>query len=75
MSSWGAQLAYTQIGHEPLWCCEYLRYLFAYTGLVWNLPQSRLCDYTVKCKGCGENIPAPVQTMPDTWVVAGVSSV
>jgi hypothetical protein len=44
----------TQIGHEPGWCCEYLRYLFAYTVLVWNLPQSRLCDYTVRCKGCGE---------------------
>ena len=27
------------------------------------------CDYTVRCKGCGENIPAPVETMPDTWIV------
>jgi len=37
---------------------------------VWNLPASRVCDYTVRCKGCGENIPAPVETMPDTWIVA-----
>jgi len=44
--------------------------LFAYNGEVWNLPDSRLCDYTISCKGCGENIPAPVQTMPDTWIVA-----
>jgi len=29
-----------------------------------------VCDYTVRCKGCGENIPAPVQAMPDTWIVA-----
>ena len=37
---------------------------------VWNLPETRLCDYTIRCKGCGENIPAPVQTMPDTWIIA-----
>ena len=48
----------------------YFRLLFAYNGEVWNLPDSRLCDYTISCKGCGENIPAPVQTMPDTWIVA-----
>ena len=36
---------------------------------MWNLPDSRICDYTVTCKGCGQNIPAPVQTMPDTWIV------
>jgi len=44
--------------------------LFAYNGRLWNLPDSRLCDYTTSCKGCGENIPAPVQTMPDTWIIA-----
>jgi hypothetical protein len=37
---------------------------------VWNLPDARVCDFTVKCKVCHENIPAPVQTMPDTWIVA-----
>ena len=37
---------------------------------VWNLPSSRLCDYAVRCKRCAETIPAPVQTMPDTWIVA-----
>ncbi len=37
---------------------------------MWQLPQSPVCDYAVRCKGCGENIPAPVQTMPDTWIVA-----
>jgi hypothetical protein len=49
---------------------DYFRFIFAYTGAVFNLPQSRLCDYTVRCKGCSENIPAPVQTMPDTWIIA-----
>jgi hypothetical protein len=50
--------------------CAHIRRLFAYTGDVWNLPQSRLCDYAIWCKGCGEAIPAPVETMPDTWIVA-----
>ena len=50
--------------------CAFLRHLFAYTVVVWNLPQSRLCDFAVQCEGCGETIPAPVGTMPDTWIVA-----
>jgi rRNA maturation protein Nop10 len=37
---------------------------------MWNLPAARVCDYTLRCKGCGENIAAPVETMPDTWIVA-----
>jgi len=31
---------------------------------------ARICDFTVRCKGCGENIPAPVGTLPDSWIVA-----
>jgi hypothetical protein len=34
---------------------------------------ARVCDFTVRCKGCGENIPAPVRTLPDTWIVAQCS--
>jgi len=37
---------------------------------VWNLPDAYACEFVVVCKGCRENIPAPVQTMPDTWIVA-----
>jgi len=37
---------------------------------VFNLPESRQCDFTIRCKKCGENIPAPVGTMPDSWIVA-----
>jgi len=47
-----------------------IRLLFAYIDEVWNLPESRLCHFTMRCKGCGENIPAPVRTMPDTWIAA-----
>ena len=50
--------------------CANLLLVFAYTRDVWQLPESRICDYTVRCKGCGENIPAPVMTMPDTWIIA-----
>lgn len=37
---------------------------------MFNLPETRQCDFTVCCKKCGENIPAPVGTMPDSWIVA-----
>ncbi len=49
---------------------EMIRLLFAYTVPDWNLPETCICDYTIRCKGCGENISAPVMTMPGTWIVA-----
>ncbi len=49
---------------------QIIGFFFAYNVSVWQLPQSRVCDFTVQCKGCGENIPAPVMTMPDTWIIA-----
>ena len=55
---------------KSLGICAYIRLLFAYNIRVWNLPESRIFDYIVQCKNCGENIPAPVETMPDTWIVA-----
>ena len=42
----------------------------AYTVWVFNLPILRRCDYTIRCKGCGENVQARVQPMPDTWIMA-----
>lgn len=50
--------------------CAYLRLFFAYTIPMWNLPAATFCDYTIRCKRCAENIPAPVRTMPDTWIIA-----
>ena len=49
---------------------DYFRLIFAYTDPVFNLPSARICDYAIRCKGCGESVPAPVRTMPDTWFVA-----
>jgi hypothetical protein len=37
---------------------------------MFGIPQVRLCDYTICCKGCRQNVPAPVGTMPDTWIAA-----
>ena len=37
---------------------------------MFNHPQTRHCDFTIRCKKCGENIPAPVGTMPDSWIAA-----
>lgn len=37
---------------------------------MFNVPYTRVCDFTLRCKGCGENIPAPMGTMLDTWIVA-----
>ena len=33
-------------------------------------PTSGIHPFVIVCKGCGQNIPAPVQTMPDTWIGA-----
>jgi hypothetical protein len=46
------------------------RFLFAYNESMFLLPTTRICDFTVRCKECGENVPAPVGTMPDSWIVA-----
>ena len=71
--SWG-KVNYTFVRFSRLAlrlpCCAYLRLIFSYTVPVWNLPQSRLCDFAVRCKGCSETIPAPVETIPDSWIVA-----
>jgi hypothetical protein len=39
-------------------------------ALVFNLPHIQHCDFTIRCKKCGENIPAPVGAMSDFWIAA-----
>jgi hypothetical protein len=29
-----------------------------------------MCDFAVFCKRCGECIPAPVETLPSSWIIA-----
>jgi hypothetical protein len=33
-------------------------------------PKSGIHPFVIICKGCQQNIPAPVQTLPDSWIVA-----
>jgi len=30
----------------------------------------RIYPFCLQCKGCRETIAAPVQTMPDSWIIA-----
>jgi hypothetical protein len=48
---------------------DYVRLFFTYTGLMFQGPESSK-RVVVHCKGCGENIPAPVETMPSQPVAA-----
>jgi hypothetical protein len=33
-------------------------------------PTSGIHPFVIICKGCQRNISAPVQTLPDSWIVA-----
>src|SRR6516164_3020150 len=37
---------------------------------VFQAPTSGIHSFVIVCKGCQQNIPAPVETMPDTWIMA-----
>jgi hypothetical protein len=50
--------------------CEYLRFIFAYTGSMFHAPTFAIHPFVIACKGCHENIHAPVETLPGSWIVA-----
>jgi len=33
-------------------------------------PTPGIHPFVIICKGCQQSIPAPVQTLPDSWIVA-----
>lgn len=35
---------------------------------MFDLPDLGMCDFVVRCKGCHQNVPAPVETMPASWI-------
>lgn len=37
---------------------------------MFHIPNSELSPFVIVCKGCHENIPAPVETLPDDWIIA-----
>ena len=47
-----------------------LRRIFAYTVSMFLSPTTGIHPFVIICKGCRRNIPAPVQTLPDSWIVA-----
>ena len=47
-----------------------IRLLFAYAVWMFQAPNEPVWDYVIRCKQCGRNIPAPVETMPDQYFVA-----
>lgn len=60
------------------------RLFFSYTASVFNIPQSRDCNFTIRCKECGENVPAPVghdsgyldcRAVPTLWGEAKLPSI
>ncbi|MFY9939226.1 MAG: hypothetical protein WAK33_20260 [Silvibacterium sp.] len=45
------------------------RFCFAYAVFMFQGPSTYLA-FVIRCKGCGENIPAPVETLPSSWIAA-----
>ena len=39
-------------------------------SLVFHAPTSGFYPFVIVCKGCHQNIPAPVETMPDSWIIS-----
>ena len=39
-------------------------------SVMFHAPTVQVWDYVIRCKQCGRNIPAPVETMPDQYFVA-----
>jgi hypothetical protein len=37
---------------------------------MFHAPSFGTHPFVIVCKGCEQNIPAPVETMPDSWIVA-----
>jgi hypothetical protein len=39
-------------------------------SLVFHASTSGLYPFVIVCKRCHQNIPAPVETIPDSWIIA-----
>src|ERR1700722_5580222 len=62
---------------QPVWASRRttsLVYMFVLYSLMlvcmFNLPDAPICNFAIRCKGCGESVPAPVETMPGSWIIA-----
>ena len=48
---------------------DYFRLIFSYTEPMFQGPPNQ-ASFVIRCKGCGENVPAPVETLPASWIAA-----
>jgi hypothetical protein len=44
--------------------------IFAYTVSMFHGHTPGVHPFVVNCKGCQQNFAAPVQTLPNSWIVA-----
>jgi hypothetical protein len=44
--------------------------LFVYAVFIFQGLTAAVHPFVIACKGCHQNIPAPVETMPDSWIIA-----
>lgn len=58
-----------EIGFISIPIVDCFRLIFAYTLLMFQPPPSQSA-FVIRCKGCRENIPAPVETLPASWIAA-----
>lgn len=49
-----------------------IRRVFAYTVFMFQGPPSHH-SFVIRCKGCHENIPAMVETLPASWIAVKCS--
>ena len=50
--------------------CANVRLIFAYTVSMFHGPTSGIHPFVILCKGCLQNIPASVQTLPASWILS-----
>ena len=71
-SSWPAETAGTIPGAavpQMIAICGFILLLFAYTGSMFQAPAPGR-GLVIRCKRCGQNIPAPVETVPAQPIAA-----
>jgi hypothetical protein len=59
----------SRCGRQGFSPCAYLRFFFPYTGFIFSGRESSK-RIVVQCKGCRENIPAPVESVPAQPIAA-----
>ncbi len=65
----------SNVGSNPTLSARIIAFSTAYSLFIryndsmFHGPPQRLHDFVIRCKGCGEHIAAPVETMPSGWII------